>query len=158
VNTMLSKIKQRINFYFEDLTTPMGKTFDLVVIALILLACITFVVQTYELPEEVRKAVNLLETGIIGIFIIEYLLRFWVAEKKLKHFFSIYSLIDLAAIIPIFFAQQPFQVIRVFRVIRIMRLMRFLEHRHFFFGSIQSVHLIIFRIIFIGDNLSLPLG
>ena len=149
MNTMLSKIKQRINFYFEDLTTPMGKTFDLVVIALILMACITFVVQTYEIPEGVRKTVNLLETGIIGIFIIEYLLRLWVTEKKLKHFFNIYSLIDLAAIIPIFFAQQPFQVIRVFRVIRIMRLMRFLEHRHFFFGSIQSVHLIIFRVIFI---------
>lgn len=146
---MLSKIKQRINFYFEDLTTPMGKTFDLVVIALILMACITFVVQTYEIQEGVRKTVNLLETGIIGIFIIEYLLRLWVTEKKLKHFFNIYSLIDLAAIIPIFFAQQPFQVIRVFRVIRIMRLMRFLENRHFFFGSIQSVHLIIFRIIFI---------
>jgi len=30
-----------------------------------------------------------------------------------------------------------------------MRLMRFLENRHFFFGSIQAVHLIIFRIIFI---------
>ena len=72
---MLSKIKQRINFYFEDLTTPMGKTFDLVVIALILLACIAFVVQTYEIPEGVRKTVHLLETGIIGIFIIEYLLR-----------------------------------------------------------------------------------
>jgi len=146
---MLSKIKQRINFYFEDLTTPLGKTFDLVVIALIVLLCIAFVVETYELPEGVRKTVNLLETIIIGIFIIEYLLRLWVSKKKLKHFFRIYSLIDLAAIIPIFFAQQHFQVIRVFRVIRIMRLMRFLEHRHFFFGSIQSVHLIILRIIFI---------
>ena len=146
---MLSNFKQRINFYFEDLTTPMGKTFDLVVISLIFLVCAAFVVETYDIPEKVRKVVNLLETTIIGIFIIEYLLRFWVAEKKLKHFFHIYSLIDLAAILPIFFAQQHFQVIRVFRTLRIMRLIRFLENQHFFFGSIKPVHLIIFRIIYI---------
>ena len=146
---MLSKIKQRINFYFEDLTTPMGKTFDLVVIVLIFLLCITFVVETYDISDRAMGIANLVETIIIVIFIIEYFLRFWVAEKKLKHFFNIYSLIDLAAILPIFFAQQHFQVIRVFRVVRIMRLMRFLEDRHFFFGSIKTVHLIIFRIIFI---------
>lgn len=146
---MLSEIKQRINFYFEDLTTPLGKTFDLLVIALIFLVCIAFVMETYEISEGVKKIVNLLETTIIVIFIIEYLLRFWVAERKLKHFFHIYSLIDLAAILPIFFAQQHFQVIRVFRAIRIIRLMRFLENRHFFFGSIKHVHLIVFRIIYI---------
>lgn len=146
---MRSKIKQRINFYFVDLTTPMGKTFDLVVIVLIFLLCIAFVVETYDISDRAREIINLVETIIIVIFIIEYLLRLWVAERKLKHFFHLYSLIDLAAIIPIFFAQQHFQVIRVFRVIRIMRLMRFLENRHFFFGSIKSVHLIIFRIIFI---------
>ena len=146
---MLSEINKRINFYFEDLTTPLGKTFDLVVIILIFLVCIAFVVETYEIPDNVRNIVNLAETIIIVIFIIEYILRFWVAERKLKHLFHIYSLIDLAAILPIFFAQQHFQVIRVFRALRIMRLMRFLENRHFFFGSIRSIHLIIFRIIFI---------
>lgn len=146
---MLSKIKQRINFYFEDLTTPMGKTFDLLIITFIFLFCAAFVVETYDIPGRVRKIVNLLEIIIIVIFIIEYLLRFWVAKRKLKHFFHIYSLIDLAAILPIFFAQQHFQVIRVFRVLRIMRLMRFLENRHFFFGSIKHVHLIIFRITYI---------
>jgi len=104
LSTMLSRFKQRINFYFEDLTTPMGKAFDLVVISLIFLVCVAFVVETYDIPERVRKTVNLLETTIIVIFIIEYLLRFWVAEKKLKHLFHIYSLIDLAAILPIFFA------------------------------------------------------
>ena len=146
---MLSNIKQRINFYFEDLTTPMGKTFDLVVITLIFLVCAAFVVETYDITKRVREIVNLIETIIIVIFIIEYLLRFWVAERKLKFFFNIYSLIDLAAILPIFFAQQHFQVIRVFRTLRIMRLIRFLENRHFFFGSIKPVHLIIFRIIYI---------
>ncbi|MBW2554333.1 MAG: ion transporter [Deltaproteobacteria bacterium] len=146
---MLSKVKQRINFYFDDLTTPMGKTFDLVIIALIFLVCIIFVIKTYNIPERLREIVNLIETIIIVIFIIEYLLRFWVAARKLKFFFNIYSLIDLAAILPIFFAQQYFQVIRVFRTLRILRMIRFLEDRHFFFGSIKAVHLIIFRISYI---------
>ena len=146
---MLSKVKQKINFYFDDLTTPMGKTFDLVIIALIFLVCAIFVIKTYNIPERLRETVNLIEKIIIIFFIVEYLLRFWVAERKLKFFFNIYSLIDLAAILPVFFAQQHFQVIRVFRALRIMRLIRFLEDRHFFFGSIEHVHLIIFRIIYI---------
>ena len=64
---MLSKIKQRINFYFEDLTTPMGKTFDLVVIVLIFLLCITFVVETYDISDRAREIANLVETIIIII-------------------------------------------------------------------------------------------
>ena len=127
----------------------MGKTFDFVVIVLIFLVCTTFVLKTYDLPERVARTVNWAETVITVIFIIEYLLRLWVAHNKLKHFFHIYSLIDLAAIIPLFFAQQHFQVIRVFRALRIMRLTRFLDKRHFFFGSIKPIHLIIFRIIYI---------
>jgi voltage-gated potassium channel len=127
----------------------MGKTFDLVVIALIFLICGVFVLETYDLPESMMKVVEQVEFVITFIFIIEYLLRLWVAKKKLKHFFHIFSLIDLAAVIPIFFAQQHFQVIRVFRALRIMRLLRFLDNRHFFFGSIKPIHLIIFRIIFI---------
>ena len=145
----IQKFKGRINFYFEDLTTPMGKTFDFVVIVLIFLVCTTFVLKTYDLPPKVGLIVNWTEIVITVIFIIEYLLRFWVAENKLKHFFHIYSLIDLAAIIPLFFAQQHFQVIRVFRALRIMRLLRFLDKRHFFFGDIKPLHLIIFRIIYI---------
>ena len=127
----------------------MGKAFDLVVIVLILLVCVIFVLKTYDLPENVFRVVNQAETIITIIFVVEYLLRFWVAETKLKHFFNIYSLIDLAAILPLFFAQQHFQVIRLFRALRILRLLRFLELRHFFFGSIETIHLIIFRIVFI---------
>ena len=145
----IKKFKERINFYFEDLTTPMGKTFDFVVIVLIFLVCTIFVLKTYNLPERVARALDWAETVITVIFIIEYLLRFWVAQNKLKHFFHIYSLIDLAAIVPLFFAQQHFQVIRVFRALRIIRLSRFLDNRHFFFGSLKPIHLIIFRIIYI---------
>ena len=94
---MLSKLKDRINFYFEDLTTPMGKTFDLVVIALIFIMCGVFVLETYDLPESIMKVVKQVELVITIIFIIEYLLRFWVAQNKRKHFFHIYSRIDLAA-------------------------------------------------------------
>ena len=143
------KFKERINFYFEDLTTPLGKAFDLVVILLIFLICGLFVLETFDLPDGTRRIVEELEILITSVFVIEYLLRLWVAKNKLTHFFHLYSLIDLAAIIPLFFAQQHFQVIRVFRVLRIMRLLRFLDNRHFFFGSIKPVHLVIARIIYI---------
>lgn len=127
----------------------MGKAFDLVVLVLIFLICAIFVLKTYNLSETTLRRLNQAETIITIIFVIEYLLRFWVAENRLKHLFNIYSLIDLAAIVPLFFAQQHFQVIRLFRALRILRLLRFLENSHFFFGSIKTIHLIIFRIVFI---------
>lgn len=81
---MLAKVKHRINFYFDDLTTPMGKTFDLVIIALIFMVCAIFVIKTYDIPERLEDILNHIETMIIVVFITEYLLRFRVAEKNVR--------------------------------------------------------------------------
>lgn len=141
-------LKQKIDFYFEDLETPVGRLFDFAVIALIFLSGIIFVMLSYDISSGLRQALEYLDIGILIVFIIEYCLRFWVAEKKLKHFFDIYSLIDLVAILPFFFLFSRLQFIRVFRVLRILRFTRFLKKRHFFFGSITEDMLVVVRIIF----------
>ena len=141
-------IKQKIDFYFEDIETPIGRLVDFIIIALILLSAVIFVVETYDVSPAFRLFLDYFDSAILVIFIIEYCLRFWVAEKKLKHFFNIYSLIDLIAILPFFFMFTRLQFIRIFRVLRLLRFTRFLKKRHFFFGSITEDVLLISRIIF----------
>lgn len=90
-----------------------------------------------------------LELFIGVLFIVEYLLRFWTRDDRVRFVFSVYSLIDLAAILPVFLAFSNLQFLKVFRLFRVFRFLRFLEDRHFFFGEITDAMLIGFRIFFI---------
>lgn len=144
----IQKLKQKINFYFEDLSTPGGKAVDFFIISLIFLSAGIFVALTYPLPASLIRALESLDFIILSIFVVEYFLRLWVARDKLKHFFSIYSLVDLVAILPFFFFFGGLQFVRVFRVLRILRLIRFLKGREFFFGTVTEEVLIATRIAF----------
>lgn len=70
---------EKISFYFEDIETPMGITFDLVVIALIIMVSAIFVIGTYDISVALHQTLKTAETVIMSIFVLEYLLRFWVA-------------------------------------------------------------------------------
>lgn len=145
--------KQKVRFYFDDLTTPQGKAVDFGVIFLIAILCVTYVVSTYDkaIGPTALAFIHYIEMFIVGIFIVEYILRFWVAEHKVKHFFNVYSLIDLISILPFFFTFSNLQFVRIFRVLRlfrILRFLRFLRDERFFFGTVRENELIIARIIF----------
>jgi len=143
-------VKERIRFWFDDLTTPMGKAVDIAIVVLIVVACISAVLDTYVTEPAASKYLNLLDHVITVLFIIEYGLRLWVAENRVRHIFKLYSIIDILAILPgVLFARQAhFAVLRMLRVLRILRLIRFLETRDFFFGTITSVHLYVARVLF----------
>ena len=145
----LARARSRIRFLLHDLSTPRGRFLNFAILSSILVVCIVFVLRTYPLPAPLERVLQAVEWLIIGLFIVEYLLRLWVAEHKVKHFLSIYSLIDLVAIAPFFFIDASLQSLRIFRVLRIMRLIRFLDGPHFFFGTIRRTQLIILRIVFI---------
>ena len=55
-----------------------------------------------------QLAITWIELGILGLFTAEYVLRLWIAERSWKYVFSIYGLIDLAAILP--FNSEPSEI------------------------------------------------
>ena len=75
---------------------------------------------------------------ILLIFIAEYILRIWSAPNRMKEVLRIYSVMDLIAILPIFFSIDTYQVLRIFRALRVLRLIRFLEGSHFFYKKIWA--------------------
>ncbi len=149
VIVVLKEWKEKIHFWFEDIETPMGKAFDITVVALVFVVSALFVIKTYNISDSLRAVLYIVESVIVAVFVIEYLLRFWSSPSKIKFFFNIYSIIDLVAIIPVFSAGGSYQILRVFRALRFLRLVRFLEGRHFFFKNVKPMHIIIIRIVYI---------
>jgi len=107
--------------------------------------------------EQIWYKVNLLDDGIIVVFIIEYLLRFWVCSSVRKDFRKAYrlqgrnwllkvlaglysmtrnkvkfmvqpmSIIDLLAIMPVFRVFRGFRILRLLRLFKLVRYSRSIE-------------------------------
>ncbi len=122
-------VRSRLSFYLEDFETPIGRAINLTITGLVLLSSGIFVAQTYGIPDTARAILDAIDKGILVIFAIEYLLRFWGAENKWRYFLSPYSLIDLLAVLPFLLGAANISFLRVFRWFRILRLVRFVGGR-----------------------------
>jgi len=112
--------------------TKSGQAFDISIQILIIISLIAFSIETLpDLSEETYAFLGGIETIIVLIFSIEYLLRILVAEKKLSYIFSFYGIIDLLAILPFYISGsvslQTLRVLRLVRLFRILKLTRYNE-------------------------------
>ena len=141
-------LRKKTAFYLIDLETPVGKAINLTIAGLVLLSSVIFVAETYTISNAVRFQLNIVDTGILIIFAVEYILRLWSTDNKIKYIFSFYSIIDLMAILPFFLGTADISFIRLLRSFRILRLIRFID-RKFLFATISTEDGIIFtRILF----------
>lgn len=139
--------RKQTEFYLTDLETPLGKAINLTIAALVLISSAIFVAQTYNIPESLRLQLDTVDTVILIIFAVEYLLRLWSAEDKVSYIFSFYGIIDLLTILPFFVGMVDISFIRVLRWFRILRLIRFIDKK-FLFGISTEDGVIFIRILF----------
>ena len=121
----LSEWRKKVAFYTEDVETGIGLTINLVILGLIFLSLGVFVIATYPIGDRFKGILRSIDTTILIFFTIEYLLRFWSAENRKKFFWSPFSLIDLAAILPLLLGFVDIRFFRIFRWFRILRIIRF---------------------------------
>ncbi|MCU0551920.1 MAG: ion transporter [Leptolyngbya sp. Prado105] len=141
------QLREKVAFYLEDIETPLGRAVTLFITALVLVSSGIFVTQTYQIPGAVREALSEIEDVILVVFVIEYCLRIWCAEKKLEFIFSLYSIVDLLSIAP-FLIGANVGYLRLFRWFRILRLIRFIQGKTIF-GYVSSEDSAIYaRILF----------
>ncbi|MEM1171675.1 MAG: ion transporter [Cyanobacteria bacterium P01_H01_bin.35] len=140
--------KKTLAFYLEDIENPIGKAFNLIIIFLILLSSAIFVAKTYSAADKFLLNLELINDVILVLFAIEYLLRFWFAEQKIKFIFSFFSLIDLLAILPIFTDVLNISFIRIIRCFLILKLIRFLKFKIYIFNITSEDGRIFARILF----------
>lgn len=154
------QVREKISFYLEDVESSIGKIINFFILGFILLSSAIFVLETYPLPEGIASILKIVDLVIVIIFAIEYLIRFWCAEKKISFLFSIFSIIDLLAIVPFLFGLIDVRFLRIFRWFRILRIIRFLDWEISIF-RIQNedgiilikIFLTLFTIIFVYSGL-----
>jgi len=146
-------LRQKIQFYLIDCKTWPGKSIDISIILLNILVCIIFVIDTYPINQSLKRFLWSSEIIIMIFFIIEYIARLYGSRNRFKHIFNIYSLIDLAAILPFFvmfiLPESPLEIgfIRIIRLFRIFRFFRFTADQNFFFGNITLYFLRIVQLL-----------
>lgn len=144
---MLS-LQQKIRFYLDDLETPIGKTINLSIAGLVILSLTVFITETYAIAAPIKAGLELLNDIVLSIFVVEYLVRLWSAENKVRYFFSLYALIDLIAILPFLFTAIDIRFLRILRWFRILRLLRFIEGKTIFGYVSREDSAIFIRILF----------
>jgi voltage-gated potassium channel len=145
-------LREQIRFYLIDCETVPGKLIDISLLLLNLLVCLTFVLEGY-FPQYLHLFYNI-ETTVIIIFVLEFILRLYAAEDRKAHILSPYTIIDAIAIFPTIIGwvlpgsrYKFFSTLRVFRLFRVFRFLRFMETEEFFFGRVTEHHLRIIRLV-----------
>ncbi|HUT95147.1 MAG TPA: ion transporter [Thermoguttaceae bacterium] len=114
----------------EQNDTRWGRVFDLTIQFLIVVSLITFSIETLpDLPEPVRRLLRYVEVFTVLVFTVEYLLRVYVADRKLSFIFSFFGLVDLLAILPFYVSAgvdlRSIRATRLFRLFRALKVVRY---------------------------------
>ncbi len=155
-------VKNKVNSIMNDRSCAGKRYFDLSMMIIIVGSVVLLLFQIASGERGIWNNFILLDNGIIVIFIIEYLLRFWVCSSVIKDFRKAYrsqdrnwllrvlaglyamarnkvkfmvqpmSVIDLLAIMPVF---RVFRAFRIFRLLRLFKLVRYSQ-------SIESLFLV----------------
>ena len=152
-DSILRKVYRFLHLHVDNYGSTHGRRIEGTFFLLNFLAIVLFVIDTHDIGASAHSILITAEFILVGFFIMEYAARMWVAQKKVKHFFSIYSIIDLLSIIPIlasfgnlaFF--RIFRILRLFRMLRILRFQRIFKQKDTMFGRLSDTQLIIIRIV-----------
>lgn len=141
------KLKKKIFTIIFGTDTPAGKTFDVVLLTLILLSVSVVVLESVR---SIRETSPQFFTGVEWVFTIvftlEYLLRIYSSPNPVKYMTSFFGVIDLLAILPtylgLFFHQSTFlltfRALRLMRMFRIFKLGRYLIEAEILVKALQS--------------------
>ena len=147
-------MKAFIKSIVEINDNKLSRFFSFFIQALILISIITFSVETIpDLKPQTRRILQSIELFCVVVFTLEYLLRIFVADKKLKFIFSFFGIIDLLAILPFYLSfgvdLRSLRALRFLRLFRVLKLVRYNRAMNHFTRAIKSAKEEILLFIFI---------
>lgn len=138
-------LKRRIYVIIFESDTPMGKLFDVALMAFILLSIFVIVAESVQsLAAVAGPYLRVLEYVFTFFFTAEYLLRLYCSPHPRKYALSFFGIIDLLATLPFYITwmvgpARYLLVVRTFRLIRVFRvfkLFNFLDEGHLLLYSL----------------------
>lgn len=128
--TYLPPWREKIFKIIFKVDTKPGKTFDILLLILIILSVIAVILDSVEVIRiKYGKTIFFAEWFFTILFTIEYVLRIISVKKIPKYIFSFYGIIDLLAVLPsyislLFVGTQYLLVIRILRLLRVFRILK----------------------------------
>ena len=131
MNKSKESIKHKLHTIIQEADTPMGKTFDILLLLAILLSVIIVMLDSvHSINQKFSQLFLILEWTFTIFFTIEYFLRIYITKNPFRNYiFSFYGIIDLLAILPTYLSMvltgsHFMMVIRIFRLIRVFRILK----------------------------------
>lgn len=126
--------RSRLHQIIFESDTPAGKTFDIALLASILLSIMIVILDSVaSLHDRYGLLFYNIEWFFTCVFTIEYILRLACIKHPVRYAFSLLGLIDLLAIIPMYLSILfvGTQSLLVFRALRLLRIFRIFKLTHF---------------------------
>ena len=116
--------KQTCRYYIEKCfnSSKYGRALENFNTIITFIGCFMYVCMTYSRgkPEEFYK----LDPFVGAVYLVEWILKLYVAQHRVQYFFTINSLLDFITAIPLFFNNPRHIYVQLVRIIRIIRVVR----------------------------------
>ena len=160
----MANLQKKIFLTIFGTETKAGRTFDIVLLWMIILSVSIVVLESVSSLREAHHSIFISTEWFFTIlFTLEYLLRIYSSPRPWKYITSFYGVVDLLAILPsflgLFFDQYTFlltiRALRLLRMFRVFKLARYLNEAAVLARALQqSKHKIV---VFFGAVLTLVL-
>lgn len=159
--------KERLHEVIYGTHTPAGKTFDLVLLVVILYSVIIVMLESIpRIDQKYHDFLNISEWIVTILFTIEYVLRIICIRTPRKYIFSFFGIIDFLSTIPKYLSffiggsqyMTAFRALRLLRVFRILKLVRFIGESNNLLRALKASRTKIFVFVFFVLIVSVLLG
>ncbi len=143
----MTAARERARHIIFEADTPAGKTFDIVLMVLIIGSVLLVMLESVaSVRAQYATTLLALEWVVTGLFAIEYGARLWTAEDAGRYARSFFGVIDLLAILPVFIAilvpgAQSLLVVRSLRLLRVFRVFKmahWLRQANYLLDAVQA--------------------
>jgi voltage-gated potassium channel len=132
-------LRNRLQRIIFNSNTPLGKTFDIVLMLFILGSVLTIIVHSVPaINTKYHTLLYSLDWFFTVCFSIEYALRVYAAPDRKKYIFGFWGIIDFISVFPSIFSLwitgyqtiQILRIVRLLRVFKVLRLFRFIAEAY----------------------------
>lgn len=140
-------LRQKLRMVIFGTDTKPGKLFDIVLLWVILASMLAVMLDSVpSIQVHYPNAFLIAEWIFTILFLIEYILRIWVAKRPVKYVTSFWGVIDLLSFLPTFISLVLVGVhylviiraLRLLRIFRVLKLTRFMNESVKLAGAIRA--------------------
>jgi len=136
----MDNIRSFLSRLLENHESRWGKLLGYFLLLLIFGSSITFVLSTTSIGRELKVLFSTFDKFVMGVFLLEYAARFFIANNKKNFLFSFLNVLDLIVLLAFYshFSNLVFlRGFRVFRIFQLLKIVRYSDLMGAFFHSFR---------------------